>query len=320
MGIRGLAGKAAQVALGAGVSLMLAGQALAQNKYGEPTAGAIGLQPGVTPLREDAIWFHNTILFPVITVISLFVLGLLIAVVIRFNKRSNPVPAKWSHNTPIEIVWTLLPVLILAVISIFSFRLLFAYHDMPKPDLTVKVTGYQWYWGYEYPDQKIPEIISNILPEEEARAKGAPYRLAATKPMIVPVNKTVRVLVTGNDVIHSFAVPSFGIIADAIPGKVNETWFKADRTGVFYGSCRELCGIDHAFMPIEVHVVSQADFDAWVAATTKPAGGAPAATPTAAPVTATVPATKTAAVPVAGAEPAPTPAPAAKAAEAAAKR
>jgi cytochrome c oxidase subunit II len=314
MGIRLLAAKAAQVALGAGVALTLAGQALAQNKFGEPTPGAIGLQPGVTPLREDAIWFHNVILLPTITIISLFVLGLLIAVIVRYNKRANPVPAKWSHNTPIEIVWTLLPVLILAVIAIFSFRLLFAYHDMPKPDLTVKVTGYQWYWGYEYPDQKIPEIISNILPEEEARAKGVPYRLAATKPMVVPVGKTVRVLVTGNDVIHSFAVPSFGIIADAIPGKVNETWFKTDRPGVYYGSCRELCGIDHAFMPIEVHVVSQADFDAFVAANAKGSGGAPAAaTPAAAPAITTVPATKAAAVPVVAAQPA-SPAPAAEAA------
>jgi cytochrome c oxidase subunit II len=319
MGIRGLAAKAAQVAVGAGVSLMLAGQAFAQN-MGLPTDKAIGLQQGVTPLREDAIQFHNVILLPIITVITLFVLALLIIVMVRFNRRANPVPAKWSHNTPIEIVWTLVPVLILATIAIFSFRLLFQYHDMPKPDLTVKVTGYQWYWGYEYPDQKIPEIVSNLLPEEEARAQNRPFRFAATQPLVVPVNKTVQVLVTGNDVIHAFAVPSFGIITDAIPGKVNQTWFKADRTGVFYGSCRELCGIDHAFMPIEVHVVSQADFDAWVASKAKPTAGAPpAATPATAPAVATVPATKAAAVPVAGAEPAP-PAPAAKAAEAAPKR
>jgi cytochrome c oxidase subunit II len=309
MGISGLAAKSARVALGLGVALTLGGQALAQNKYGQPTPGAWDMQPGVTQLREDAIWFHNVILMPIITIISLFVLALLIICVVRFNKRANPVPAKWSHNTPIEIVWTLVPVLILATIAIFSFRLLFAYHDMPKPDLTVKVTGYQWYWGYEYPDQKIGEIISNILPKEEAEAKGVPYRLAATKPMVVPVNKTVRVLVTGNDVIHSFAVPSFGIISDAIPGKVNETWFKADRIGTYYGSCRELCGIDHAFMPIEVHVVSQADFDAWVAATAKPAPAAAAATPAASPTTATVTAVA----------PAGPPAPAAKAADAAAK-
>jgi cytochrome c oxidase subunit 2 len=311
MGIRGLAARTGySVATGA-LAWGVAAQAFAQEKLGQPTPGAIDLQRGVTPLRADAIWFHNVILLPVITVISLFVLALLVICVVRFNKRANPVPAKWSHNTPIEIVWTVVPVLILATIAIFSFRLLFNYHSMPgKPDYTVKVTGYQWYWGYEYPDQKIPEIISNILPEDEAKAKGVPFRLAATQPMVVPVNKIVRVLVTGNDVIHSFAVPSFGIISDAIPGKVNETWFKAEQTGVFYGSCRELCGIDHAFMPIEVHVVSQADFDAWVASKAKPSAPAPApavaaaATPTAAPAAATVPAATNA--------PAPAAAPAAK--------
>jgi cytochrome c oxidase subunit 2 len=288
MGIRGFAAGAAKLALGVGVSLTLAGQALAGDLVGQPTDGAINMQPGVTPLREDAIWFHNVILMPIITLISLFVLALLVIVVLRFNKRANPVPAKWSHNTPIEIVWTVVPVLILATIAIFSFRLLFTYHTFPeKPYMTVKATGYQWYWGYEYPDQKIPEIVSNILPEEEAKAKGVPYRLAATQPLVVPVNKVVRVLVTGNDVIHAFAVPSFGIIADAIPGKVNETWFKAQKEGTYYGQCRELCGIDHAFMPIEVKVVSQADFDAWVATKAKPAAPAPASAATNAPAAAT---------------------------------
>jgi cytochrome c oxidase subunit 2 len=251
--------------------------ALAEDRIGQPTPGAIDLQPGVTPLRHDAIFFHNAILLPIITLITLFVLGLLIWVVVRYNKRSNPVPARWSHNTPIEVAWTLVPVLILVFISIFSFKLLFAYHDMPKPDLTVKATGYQWYWGYEYPDQKIPEFISNILPEDEAKAKGVPYRLAATEPLVVPVNSTVRVLVTGADVIHAFAVPSFGVIIDAIPGRVNETWFKAERVGTYYGSCRELCGVDHAFMPIEVRVVTRPEFDAWVASK---GGAAAAPTPT----------------------------------------
>jgi cytochrome c oxidase subunit 2 len=251
--------------------------ALAEDLAGQPTPGAIDLQPGVTPLRHDAIFFHNAILLPIITLITLLVLGLLVWVCVRYNKRANPVPARWSHNTPIEVIWTLVPVLILVGISIFSFKLLFAYHDMPKPDLTVKAIGYQWYWGYEYPDQNIPEYVSNILPEAEAKAKGVPYRLAATEPMVVPVNATVRVLVTGADVIHAFAVPSFGVITDAIPGRVNETWFKAERVGTYYGNCRELCGVDHAFMPIEVRVVSQADFNAWVAAK---GGGAPAPTPT----------------------------------------
>ncbi len=272
--------------------------AFAADKIGQPTPGAIDLQPGVTPLRDDAIWFHNIILLPIITVITLFVLALLLWCVIRYNKKANPTPARWSHNTLIEIVWTLVPVLILVVISIFSFQLLFAYNDMPKPYMTIKATGYQWYWGYEYPDQKIPEYVSNILPEDKAKAKGVPYRLAATEPLVVPVNQVVEVLVTGADVIHAFAVPSFGIIADAVPGKVNHTWFKVDRIGTFYGSCRELCGVEHAFMPIEVKVVSQADFDAWVAskapkatpAPTPPADAAVAATGTAAPAAATAPA------------------------------
>ena len=248
--------------------------ALAEDMVGQPTPGAIDLQPGVTPLRHDAIFFHNAILLPIITAISVFVLALLVWVVVRYNKRANPVPAKFSHNTTIEVVWTLVPVLILVFISIFSFKLLFAYHDMPKPDLTVKATGYQWYWGYEYPDQNISEFVSNQLPEDEAKAKNVPFRLAATEPLVVPVNKTVRVLVTGADVIHAFAVPSFGVITDAIPGRVNETWFKVEKVGTYYGQCRELCGVDHAFMPIEVKVVTQAEFDAWVASK---GGGAKAA-------------------------------------------
>ncbi len=255
---------------------------------GQPTAGAIDLQPGVTPLREQAIWFHNIILLPIITIITLFVLALLVWVVIRYNRKANPVPATWSHNTTVEIVWTILPVMILTVISLFSFRLLFDYNDMPKPDVTIKATGYQWYWGYEYPDQKIGEFVSNILPEDKALAAGKPYKLAATEPLVVPVNKVVRVQVTGADVIHAFAVPAFGIITDAVPGRLNETWFKADRTGTFYGSCRELCGVDHAFMPIEVHVVTQAQFDAWVASKApKPAPPPPAAAGAATPAAST---------------------------------
>ncbi|MDB5425071.1 MAG: cytochrome c oxidase, subunit, partial [Phenylobacterium sp.] len=272
--------------------------AFAADEIGQPTPGAIDLQPGVTPLRDDAIFFHNWILMPIISVITLFVLALLLWCVFRYNRKANPIPARWSHNTVVEVVWTLVPVLILVFISIFSFRLLFNYNDMPKPYMTIKATGYQWYWGYEYPDQKIPEFISNILPEDQAKAKGVPYKLAATTPLVVPVNQVVEVLVTGADVIHAFAVPAFGIITDAVPGKVNHTWFKVDRVGTFYGSCRELCGVDHAFMPIEVKVVSQADFDAWVAskapkapAPTPTTNAAVAATGSAAPAAATAPAT-----------------------------
>lgn len=289
-GIRALA---AGVATGA-VTAFWGASALAGDLVGQPTDGSVMMQPGVTPLKHAAIFFHNDILFPIITAITLFVAVLLLICIVRFNKRANPVPAKWSHNTPLEILWTLVPVLILVVISVFSFKLLFEYHDMPKPYMTVKATGYQWYWGYEYPDQKIPEFVSNVLPEDKAKAKGVPYRLAATEPLVVPVNQTVQVLVTGADVIHAFAVPAFGVIMDAVPGRVNSTWFKVDRVGTYYGSCRELCGVDHAFMPIEVKVVSQADFDAWVASKRKPAPvAAPAATAPAPAASATAPAPST---------------------------
>lgn len=240
----------------------------AQELVGQPTDGNIGLQPAASPLKVEAHFFHDAILMPIITFISLLVLGLIIWICIRYNKKTNPVPAKWSHNTLIEIVWTVLPVLILVGISLFSFRLLFAYHDMPTPDLTVKATGNQWNWAYEYPDQGIAEYVSNMLPEDEIASRGMPhslYRLAADEPIVVPVGKTVRVLVTATDVIHAFALPAFGLKTDAVPGRVNETWFRADRTGVFYGQCSELCGVDHAFMPIQINVVTEAEFAAWVA-------------------------------------------------------
>ena len=294
MGMRRLAARFAAGAAGFGLAQLFAVQAMAQylNQksdpgVGQPIPGAIGLQPGVTDLRNSAIWFHNTILFPMCVIISVFVLILLLVIVFRFNRKANPTPAKWSHNSMIEVIWTVVPVLILMGISIFSFKLLFAYHDMPKPYMTIKATGYQWYWGYEYPDNKISEFVSNILPEDEAKKAGKPYKLAATEPLVVPYGKTVRVLVTGADVIHAFAVPSFGIITDAVPGRVNETWFKVEKVGTYYGQCRELCGVDHAFMPIEVKVVSQADFDAWVATKApKPAPAAPAAPAAAAPAAA----------------------------------
>ena len=251
----------------------------AKDLMGQPTDGALGLQPAASELKHDAIWFHDVILMPVIVGICLLVLGLIVWIAIRYNKKSNPTPARWSHNTLIEIIWTVLPVMILVGISLFSFRLLFAYEDMPTPDLTVKATGNQWNWAYEYPDQGVAEYISNMLPEAEAEARSVPYRLAADEPMVVPVGKTVRVLVTAADVIHSFGLPAFGLKTDAVPGRVNETWFKAERTGVFYGQCSELCGVDHAFMPIQINVVTEAEFAAWVVSrggsmTPRTAGGA----------------------------------------------
>ena len=244
---------------------LLSGAAWASTTVGQPTPGGIGLQEAASPLKHDAHFFHDGILMPIITGITLLVLGLLIWVVVRYNKKANPTPAKWSHNTTIEVVWTLVPVLILAFIAVFSFRLLYAYNDMPEPDVTVKVTGYQWNWGYEYPEYGISEYISNILPEDEARAQGVPYLLAADEPMVVPVGQVVRLTVTASDVIHAVALPAFGLKTDAVPGRVNETWFRAERPGIYYGQCSELCGINHAYMPLQINVVTQAEFEQWVA-------------------------------------------------------
>ena len=278
-------------------SVMFAGNALAEDLLGQPTPGAIDLQPAASELKHHAIQFHNLVLMPIITAITLLVLGLLIWIVVRYNKKANPVPAKFSHNTTVEIIWTVVPVLILMVIAIFSFRLLFHYNNMPKPYMTVKATGYQWYWGYEYPDQKISEIVSLPLTKEQADAKKVPYLLAADKAMVVPVNQVVRVQVTGADVIHAFALPAFGLKIDAIPGRLNETWFKAEKTGVYYGQCSELCGVDHSNMPIEIQVVTQAQFDAWVKE--KVAPPAPAAAPAAAVTPASAPAAAPASAPAA---------------------
>lgn len=258
----GIAKRTAGLAALLGV-MLFAGAAMAA--VGQPTPGAIGLQEAASPLKHDAHFFHDWILLPIITAITLFVLALLAWIVIRYNAKANPTPATWSHNTTIEVIWTVVPVLILAGIAVFSFRLLYAYADMPEPDLTVKVTGYQWNWGYEYPDYGVSEYISNVLPEEEARAQGAPYLLAADEPMVVPVGQTVRLIVTAADVIHAVALPAFGLKTDAVPGRVNETWFRAERTGVYYGQCSELCGVNHAYMPLQINVVTQAEFEQWVA-------------------------------------------------------
>jgi cytochrome c oxidase subunit 2 len=295
------------------LTVFFAAPAWAQDLMGQPTPGGIGLQPAASPLKHQAHFFHDAILMPIITGICLLVLGLLVWVVVRYNKKANPTPAKWSHNTLVEIVWTVLPVMILVGISLFSFRLLFAYHDMPTPDLTVKATGNQWNWAYEYPDQGVPEFISNMLPEDEAQAQGVPFRLAVDEPIVVPVGKTVRVLVTASDVIHAFALPAFGLKTDAIPGRVNETWFRAEREGVFYGQCSELCGVDHAFMPIQINVVSEAEFAAWVASkggsmTSATAAEAPGGTAAPAAADAAQPAAAEASVPAAPADAAAAPA------------
>ena len=247
------------------LTLFVAARVLAQPVIGQPVDGRIDLQPAASQVRQDVINFHDYILLPIITAITLLVLVLLIIVMIRFNKKANPTPARFSHNTPIEVAWTVVPVLILMFIAIFSFKLLFEVHDMPSPYMTVKVVGRQWNWDYEYPDQKIAAYTSTPMSEADAKAKNVPYILASTAPLVAPVGKVVRVQVTAEDVIHSFSVPAFGVKVDAIPGRLNQTWFKADRVGTFYGQCSQLCGTNHSFMPIEVKVVTQPEFDAWVA-------------------------------------------------------
>ncbi|MDP3406160.1 MAG: cytochrome c oxidase subunit II [Brevundimonas sp.] len=301
LGTRALSTAGGMIA-SASLAVFSASPVWAQDLMGQPTDRGLGLQPAASPLKHEAIWFHDVILMPVIVGICLLVLGLLAWIVFRYNAKANPTPAKWSHNTAVEIIWTVLPVMILVGISLFSFRLLFAYHDMPTPDMTVKATGNQWNWGYEYPDQGVPEYISNMLPEAEARAQNVPYRLAVDEPIVVPVGKTVRVLVTASDVIHSFALPAFGLKTDAVPGRVNETWFRAERTGIFYGQCSELCGVDHAFMPIQINVVTEAEFAAWVVSrggSMTPATAEEAPGGTAAQVAASAPAATDAATPVA---------------------
>ncbi|HEY1928386.1 MAG TPA: cytochrome c oxidase subunit II, partial [Caulobacteraceae bacterium] len=201
---------------------------LAGDLLGQPTAGGVNLQPAASAIRISQIAFHDRILMPIITAIVLLVLGLLLFIIVRYNKRANPAPARFSHNTPVEIAWTVTPVLILMFIAIFSFKLLYSEHDMPQPYMTVKVVGRQWNWDYAYPDQKIAAATSTPMEQSVAETQHLPYLLAATNPMVVPVGKVVRVEVTAEDVIHSFSVPAFGIKIDAVPGRLNETWFKAD--------------------------------------------------------------------------------------------
>jgi cytochrome c oxidase subunit 2 len=221
----------------------------------------MGLQDSASPVMADVAGFHTFLLW-VIAAISAFVLILLLLVILRFNARANPTPSRTTHNTPIEILWTIVPVIVLAVIAVPSFRLLFVQLEVPTPDLTVKVTGKQWFWSYNYPDSNFE--FDSLMVQEKDLKPDQPRLLTVDNEMVVPVNKVVHVLVTGADVIHSFAVPSFGIRMDAIPGRINETWFKATTEGMFYGQCSELCGKDHAFMPIAVHVANQNEFNTWL--------------------------------------------------------
>lgn len=249
--------------------------ARAESGHAEPWQ--MGLQPANSPSAEGIHWFHNGLLLPIITVITLFVLALLIYVMVKFNAKANPVPSRTTHNTMIEVVWTVVPILILVVIAIPSFRLLYLQRNIPAADMTIKIIGNpSWNWTYEYPDLGTNDdgsakasftayLREDAADLDKAHAANIPYLLATDVPVVVPVGKTVKLIVTSDPdgIIHAWTIPSFGMKIDAIPGRLNEDWFKAEREGVFYGQCSELCGKDHAFMPIEVHVVSQDKYDAW---------------------------------------------------------
>jgi cytochrome c oxidase subunit 2 len=241
---------------------LLASAGAAFAGLGQPSLWQMGLQDSASPVM-DKISEFNTFLFWITTAIALLVMILLAIIIVRFNSRANPTPSRVTHNTPLEIIWTIVPVIILLVIAVPSFRLLFVQLNVPKPDLTVKATGKQWFWSYGYPDNGNFEFDSMMVQEKDLKP-DQPRLLTVDNEMVVPVNKVVHVLVTGADVIHSFTVPSFGIRIDAIPGRMNETWFKATTAGMFYGQCSELCGKDHAFMPIVVRVVNEGDFNTWL--------------------------------------------------------
>jgi cytochrome c oxidase subunit 2 len=232
---------------------------------GQPSPWQMGFQQSAAPSMDDIIDFHNLVLW-IIIAITVFVLALLLIIIVKFNAKANPTPSKTTHNTLLEVAWTVIPVVILVVIAIPSFRMLFKQLNIPQSDLTIKAAGNQWNWTYTYPDDKI-EFTSIMLQDADRQKLNPvpPRLLAVDNPVVVPVNKVVRVQVIASDVIHAFAVPSFGIKIDAIPGRLNETWFKATREGVYYGQCSELCGKDHAFMPIEVRVLSEQAYAAWLA-------------------------------------------------------
>jgi cytochrome c oxidase subunit 2 len=228
----------------------------------QPKEWQLGFQDPASDGMRDIVNFHNNLLLPIIIAISVFVLFLMVYACIRFRASRNPNPSKTTHNVTVEILWTLIPCLILIVMAVPSFKILYKQDTIPKADVTVKAIGYQWYWGYEYPDENI--IFESYMVETKDLKENQPRLLAVDNEVVVPVNKVVKVLITANDVLHAWALPSFGVKRDAVPGRINETWFKAEKVGTYYGQCSELCGIKHAFMPITVRVVSDEDYAEWL--------------------------------------------------------
>jgi len=240
------------------------GSVVALAAEGQPVDWQLGFQDSVTPIMDQIGEFHNLLLI-IITVITVFVMALLAYVMVRFSEKANPVPSKTTHSTSLEFAWTVVPILILLVISIPSWRLLSAQYTFPKADVTIKAIGNQWNWDYEYSDHEDISFTATMKEDKELEA-GEPRLLSTDNVVVVPVNKVVHVLITADPagVIHNWAVPSFGVKADAVPGRVTRTWFKARKTGTYYGQCSELCGKDHAFMPIQVKVVTAKEYDKWL--------------------------------------------------------
>ena len=228
----------------------------------QPKEWQLGFQEAASQSMREIVEFHDRLLLPIIIGISVFVLFLLIYTCIRFRASRNPNPSKTTHNFAVEILWTLIPCLILIVMAVPSFQILYKQDKIPKAEVTIKAVGYQWYWGYEYPDENI--IFDSYMIKDEDLKADQPRLLAVDNEIVVPVNKVIKVLITANDVLHAWALPSFGVKRDAVPGRINETWFKAEKVGTYYGQCSELCGIQHAFMPITVRVVSDKDYAEWL--------------------------------------------------------
>ncbi|WP_272008314.1 cytochrome c oxidase subunit II [Roseovarius sp. ZX-A-9] len=272
----------------AATAALTATPALAQENLeiiGRPTDGALGFQPAATELARDLHWLDGMVLV-IISAISLFVVVLLIYAILRFNRRANPNPAKFTHNSPIEVAWTIIPIVILVFIGAFSLPVLFKQQEIPEGEVNIKVTGYQWYWGYEYTDHDFgfesfligdgkvlnDEVVAEL---EAAGYSRDEFLLATDTAVVVPVNKVVVMHLTGADVIHSWTIPAFGVKQDAVPGRLARLWFKAEKEGVYFGQCSELCGKDHAYMPITVKVVSQEAYDEWLAGAIEEYAGTP---------------------------------------------
>ncbi|MBU0800701.1 MAG: cytochrome c oxidase subunit II [Alphaproteobacteria bacterium] len=248
-------------ALVAGTAATLAFPALAA---GGPVPGALGMPEAATPVAERIHDFHNLLLW-IITAITVFVMILLLIIIVRFNSKANPKPAQFTHNVGLEVAWTVIPVIILIIIAVPSLKLLYYGDRTHTPEMTLKVTGYQWYWGYEYPDHEGLSFMAYMVPDDQIDASKGQHRLLSTdNEVVLPIDTDIQILVTAADVLHSFAVPAFGIKTDAVPGRTNETWVRITKPGVYFGQCSELCGKDHGFMPIQIRAVTKEEFEAWL--------------------------------------------------------